>query len=111
MIARRLSGRVCSLFLIAFVGFELSIGATGFFVHPDWARRGIGRELLQKCEEEARRENFRALELISTRMGEPLYIGAGFEVTEQLEFCFPNGVVAPAARMRKLLRRPEDNLL
>jgi GNAT superfamily N-acetyltransferase len=80
-------------------------------VHPDWARRGIGRELLQKCEEEARRENFRALELISTRMGEPLYIGAGFEVTEQLEFCFPNGVVAPAARMRKLLRRPEDNLL
>ena len=44
-------------------------------------------------------------------MGEPLYAGAGFEVAERLEFRFPNGVVAPATRMRKLLRRPEDNLL
>ena len=37
-------------------------GIRGFSVHPDWARRGIGRQLLQKCEEEARSENFRALE-------------------------------------------------
>jgi GNAT superfamily N-acetyltransferase len=86
-------------------------GIRGFFVHPDWARRGIGRQLLDKCEEEARSENFRALELIATRMGEPLYVGAGFEVAERLKFRFPNGVVAPATRMRKLLRRPEDNLL
>jgi GNAT superfamily N-acetyltransferase len=86
-------------------------GVRGFFVHPNWARRGIGRRLLEKCEMEARRANFRALELIATPMGEPLYAGFGFKVTERLEFRFPDGIVAPAARMVKPLHWTQDSLL
>jgi hypothetical protein len=86
-------------------------GVRGFFVHPNWARCGIGRRLLEKCERDARRANFAALELIATPMGEPLYAGFGFEVIERLEFRFPDGVVAPAARMLKSLRWASGGLL
>jgi GNAT superfamily N-acetyltransferase len=86
-------------------------GIRGFFVHPNWARRGIGRRLLKKCERQARRANFSALELIATPMGEPMYAGFGFEVTERLEFRFPDGVVAPAARMLKPLDCAEGSLV
>ena len=86
-------------------------GIRGFFVHPDWARRGIGRLLLEKCEREARRANFTALQLMATPMGEPLYARFGFEVTERLEFRFPDGVVAPATRMMKSLQRAQDGLV
>jgi predicted N-acetyltransferase YhbS len=79
-------------------------------VHPNWARRGIGRRLLKTCETAARKANFTALELVSTPMGEPLYAGFGFEVTERLEFRFPDGVVAPAARMLKSLHWKQDML-
>jgi GNAT superfamily N-acetyltransferase len=86
-------------------------GIRGFFVDPKWARRGIGRRLLETSEAEARKANFRALELVATPMGEPLYAGFGFEVIERLEFRFPDGVVAPAARMLKPLHGSQDRLL
>jgi GNAT superfamily N-acetyltransferase len=31
------------------------------FVRADWTRRGLGRRILEACEEEARREGFRRL--------------------------------------------------
>ncbi|MBY0513712.1 MAG: GNAT family N-acetyltransferase, partial [Gemmataceae bacterium] len=34
-----------------------------FFVHPDWARRGLGRELLARCEDAAKAAGFRAAAL------------------------------------------------
>jgi hypothetical protein len=72
---------------------------------------GLAGSLLEKCEAEARKASFRALELVATPMGEPLYAGFGFEVTERPEFRFPDGVVAPAARMLKPLRGAQDRLL
>jgi GNAT superfamily N-acetyltransferase len=44
-----------------------------FFVRPDWARRGIGRELLLKCEHEARRDGFRSASLVATLTGQRFY--------------------------------------
>ena len=32
-----------------------------FFVHPDWARRGVGSLLMQTCEDAARRAGFHKL--------------------------------------------------
>jgi hypothetical protein len=40
-----------------------------FFVRPDWARRGIGRALLLKCEHEARHDRFRSASLVATLTG------------------------------------------
>jgi GNAT superfamily N-acetyltransferase len=49
-----------------------------FFVHPDWARRGLGRKLLDLCEAEARAAGFKALELMATRPGLKLYLASGY---------------------------------
>jgi N-acetylglutamate synthase-like GNAT family acetyltransferase len=60
-----------------------------FFVHPDWARRGIGRAILKKCESEAQRAGFRSLELMSTLPGLSFYRAMGYEARE--EILYPAG--------------------
>jgi len=73
-----------------------------FFIHPEFARQGIARALLDRCEAEAREFGFRALELMSTLPGIKLYEACGFEKLQpvQLEV---NGVVIDFVVMRKSL--------
>jgi GNAT superfamily N-acetyltransferase len=54
------------------------------YTHPDFARQGIGRLILSLCEDAARSEGFVAVELMSTKSGEPLYRACGYAVTEEL---------------------------
>jgi GNAT superfamily N-acetyltransferase len=70
-----------------------------FFVHPDWARRGIGRMLLDACVAAARAAGFSRLMLVSTLPGEPLYRAYGFEAIEAMEVALPDGVIVPCIRM------------
>jgi GNAT superfamily N-acetyltransferase len=49
-----------------------------FFVDPAWARRGIGRALLERCESEARRHGFRRFEMMATLPGQKLYREFGY---------------------------------
>lgn len=70
-----------------------------FFVHPDWARRGIGRMLLDACADAARSAGFRALMLVSTMPGEPLYRAYGFAPVEEMNLSLPDGVTLPLLRM------------
>jgi GNAT superfamily N-acetyltransferase len=53
-----------------------------FFVHPDWARQGLGRALLELCESEAQAAGFKALELMATRPGLKLYQAFGYVARE-----------------------------
>jgi GNAT superfamily N-acetyltransferase len=76
-----------------------------FFVHPRWARRGIGRQLLELCERAAWDEGYRSLELMATLPGVPLYEATGFAAIEPVADRMPNGVVVRFIRMRKPLRR------
>jgi N-acetylglutamate synthase-like GNAT family acetyltransferase len=80
-----------------------------FFVHPDWARRGIGRRIIQVCEEAAEQACFKAVELVATMPGEPLYKACGYEIVERFEIDLPEGVKLPVARMRKQLL-PQSNV-
>ena len=50
-----------------------------FFVHPDWARRGVGQAILARCEFEARAAGFRACELMATLLGVPFYRAMGYQ--------------------------------
>jgi GNAT superfamily N-acetyltransferase len=74
-----------------------------FFVHPDWARRGLGRRLYDACASAAGAAGFRALELMATLPGVPLYHTLGFEALERVEMALPGGVVVPLVRMNRQL--------
>lgn len=72
-----------------------------FFVHPDFARRGIGRRLLSECEAAIHVAGFKRVELVATLAGEPLYSTAGYQVHERLYAPLPNGLSLPTVRMGK----------
>jgi GNAT superfamily N-acetyltransferase len=55
-----------------------------FFVHPDFARRGIGSAILDACEDAAQRAGFSRFELGSTLTGVPFYAARGYTVLERL---------------------------
>jgi GNAT superfamily N-acetyltransferase len=57
-----------------------------FFVHPDFARQGIGSRLLERCEAAAQAEGFSSAELVATLPGERLYRRFGYEVMERREY-------------------------
>lgn len=74
-----------------------------FFVHPAWARRGVGRAILAKCESEARAQGFRAVELMATLPGLRLYTAHGYVGGERAEFDLGDGVRIQFVPMRKEL--------
>jgi len=46
-----------------------------FFIHPNFARQGIGRAILDRCELDAGSQGFNSLELMSTLPGVQFYRG------------------------------------
>jgi GNAT superfamily N-acetyltransferase len=74
-----------------------------FFVDPGWARKGIGRRIINVCEEAAHANGFRRMELGATLPGEPLYAAMGYTVTERMEYPMPDGEALPGAHMVKSL--------
>lgn len=74
-----------------------------FFVHPDFARRGLGRLLLARCEAEARAAGFRAAELLATLPGVRLYTACGYAAGKAVEHPLPGGLTMRFVPMRKSL--------
>jgi N-acetylglutamate synthase-like GNAT family acetyltransferase len=72
-----------------------------FYVHPRWARRGLGSKLIEACEAAARAAGFSRIELLATLPGEPLYTVNGYEKAEQTEIVTPNGERLSAFLMTK----------
>jgi len=72
-----------------------------FFVHPDWARRGLGSSLLALCEERARAAGFRRFELGATVTGEKLYGQRGYVAVERLSVPLGEGEALLVIRMVK----------
>ena len=72
-----------------------------FFVHPDFARRGIGRAILAACEEAILKNGFQSAELVATLAGEPLYAAFSYESVERYEVPMSDGLKLPVVRMRK----------
>ena len=72
-----------------------------FFVHPDWARRGIGTQILEACEAAARARGFSRFEMGATLTGVPLYLVRGYQIVERIEVPLSNGATLPVVRMAK----------
>jgi N-acetylglutamate synthase-like GNAT family acetyltransferase len=73
------------------------------FTHPDYARRGIAREIMDMAEVGAWRAGFTRLELVATLTGVPLYRQCGFHEVEAFAVPMPNGESLPAVRMAKAI--------
>lgn len=76
-----------------------------FFVHPDWARRGLGRTIVAHCEKAISEAGFSSIELVATLPGEPLYAACGYEVLERYEVPLSEKLELPVIKMRKILAR------
>jgi GNAT superfamily N-acetyltransferase len=73
----------------------------GFFVHPEYARRGIASRILGLCETAAAEAGFKSFELVSTLTGAPLYGRHGYAEIGRVTLTLPNGQPYPAVRMTK----------
>jgi GNAT superfamily N-acetyltransferase len=73
------------------------------YTAPSFARRGVGRCILELCEAAARAEGFTRAELGATKGGEPLYRACGYREIERMEVPTHSGVTVPITRMGKKL--------
>jgi GNAT superfamily N-acetyltransferase len=76
-----------------------------FFIHPSWARRGIGTMILEACENAAVAAGFTRFEMGATLTGVPLYQARGYIALENLEVPLANGESLPIVRMEKQVPR------
>lgn len=72
-----------------------------FFVHPDWARRGVGTAILDACESAATAAGFTRLEMGATLTGVPFYAARGYRASERFNVPLSNGETLPIVRMMK----------
>ena len=70
------------------------------YTNPAYARRGVGRLILSLCQQAAKDEGFKRLELMGTVAGEPLYTRYGFVPIERLTDD-RGGVAVPLVKMAK----------
>ncbi|HEY4020324.1 MAG TPA: GNAT family N-acetyltransferase [Pseudonocardiaceae bacterium] len=69
------------------------------FVRADWTRRGLGRAILARSEDAARAAGFRAMVLMATLPGVPLYRSFGFREVAKADVPLPNGVLLDGVEM------------
>ena len=75
-----------------------------FFVHPDWARRGIGSIILEACEQAAIAAGFTRLEMGATLSGVAFYRARGYEELEDQQVQLANGEMLPIVKMAKQVK-------
>jgi GNAT superfamily N-acetyltransferase len=75
-----------------------------FFVHPQYARRGIGTLILEACEQAARAAGFTRLEMGATLSGVAFYGAKGYAAQENLQVPLANGEMLPIVRMSKEIK-------
>lgn len=72
-----------------------------FFVHPEWARRGIGSLILAACEHAAFDAGFTRLEMGATLTGVPFYRAHGYAERDRFAVDLPRGESLAIVRMEK----------
>lgn len=78
-----------------------------FFIHPNFARRGIGTQIIEACEHAAHGAGFQHLELGATLSGVPMYLARGYHVIEEFIHILNDGLQFPLVRMGKTINHAE----
>lgn len=79
-----------------------------FFIHPEFARRGLGTALLVRCEREAVAHGFRRFELMATLPGVRLYQARGYVPQPQIRWPVGPGLEIDFVPMSKEAREPDE---
>ena len=72
-----------------------------FFIHPHWARRGVGTMILEACENAARTAGFTRFEMGATLTGAKLFAAKGYVAVKPISIPLPNGETLPVIHMEK----------
>jgi GNAT superfamily N-acetyltransferase len=72
-----------------------------FFIHPDWARQGVGSLILQACEDAARAAGFTRYEMGATLTGAKLFRVKGYVAVRPISIPLVNGESLPVIHMEK----------
>ena len=72
-----------------------------FFIHPNWARRGVGSMILQACEEAAKSAGFARFEMGATLTGAKLFGANGYVAVKPIAIPLANGESLPVIHMEK----------
>lgn len=75
-----------------------------FFVHPGYARRGVGQMLINACEIAAVENGFSKMEMGATLPGVPFYAKMGYFELGNIKLPLPDGEVMGIVRMGKELK-------
>lgn len=73
-----------------------------FFIHPKFARRGVGTLILETCEREAKAHGFRSAEMMATLPGVRLYAARGYSGDEQVKVPVGENIDIICVKMRKI---------
>jgi GNAT superfamily N-acetyltransferase len=82
-----------------------------FFIHPDYARRGIGTAILQACEGAARAAGFQRYEMGATLTGAKLFGARGYVAVKPISIPLVNGETLPVIHMEKQATATEPSVL
>jgi len=72
-----------------------------FFIHPAWARQGVGSMILKACEEAARAAGFSRYEMGATLTGAKLFGARGYMAVKPISIPLINGERLPVIHMEK----------
>ncbi|MES2208375.1 MAG: GNAT family N-acetyltransferase [Pseudomonadota bacterium] len=80
-----------------------------FFIHPHHVRKGLGKQLLMYCEQQAWDRGFTKLELGATLPGQRLYKNFGYIAAAPYDYEIAPNLYMPIVPMSKTLStRPES---
>jgi GNAT superfamily N-acetyltransferase len=74
-----------------------------FFIHPNFARRGVGSMILETCEREAGAQGFKSCEMMATLPGVKLYAVRGYSGDERIKVPVGENIDIVCIKMRKYL--------
>lgn len=81
-----------------------------FFVHPDWARRGLATQLMRRTETEIRAAGFTEIEVNATLSGVPFYEQLGYKTVRRLSIAMPDGITFNGTVMHRDLSTAVEHL-
>jgi len=76
------------------------------YVHPDWAGKGVGRLIIETCEEVATSAGFTDLELVATLSGVAFYERMGYTQRDVIHYKMGDGLLIDFVQMEKRNPKP-----